>query len=232
MGFGVISSSLRLAGGVAPPLISASVNAAKIPTGLVATLSHWRFGNIDPKIVVPVSLAGALGGFLGAMLLSILQGHAAVVTVSVFLVALGAIILWRGLTGGAPRVLARLPMPAIGGAGGLIEGIGGSWGPVVTTGLLASGHPPRQAIGSSVTAELLVSVLVFATMMTTLSQGLWGAGEAARDVLPAVAGLVAGGVPAAVLGGWIVVRVPRRAMNVLVGSLAMGIGLWRLYGLV
>lgn len=41
MGFGIISSALLLAQGVPPPLVSATVNAAKLPTGGTAALSNF-----------------------------------------------------------------------------------------------------------------------------------------------------------------------------------------------
>jgi uncharacterized membrane protein YfcA len=230
MGFGVISASILLAGGVPPPLISAAVNAAKIPTGLAAALSHWRFGNVDRRIALRLAVAGIITGVSGALLLSHLPSPAVVVLVSLFLVLIGGLILARGLTDRTPAVLSFAPPAAIGAAGGLIEGIGGSWGPVVTTGLLGAGHPPRQAVGSSCTAELAVSVAVFATLMVTHSMGIWGGGE--TSVLGPVAGLILGGLPAAFFGGWIAARTPRRGMTVAVGLLALGIGLWRLWGLV
>lgn len=228
MGFGVISAAMLLAAGVAPALISAAVNAAKLPTGLAATLSHWRFGNIDRRIALRLTLAGSLGGVAGALLLSHLEGPAVVVLVSVLLVLVGALVLIRGLTGRAPAILAAAPFPAIGAAGGLIEGIGGSWGPIVTSGLLSAGHPPRQAVASSVAAEFAVSGVVLATLLFTLSRGIWGDEGGLAAVLAPVAGLVAGGLPAAVFGGWITARMPRRPMTVAVGLLALGIGLWRL----
>ena len=58
MGFGVISSSVLLAQGVPPPLVSASVNAAKVPTGIAAGISHAINGNIDKRLFLRLALAG------------------------------------------------------------------------------------------------------------------------------------------------------------------------------
>ena len=231
MGFGVIASSLLLASGVPPPLISTAVNAAKIPTGLAATLSHRHFGNIDRRILLPVALSGIAGGILGALVLSVLDGPATVILVSVCLVVLGLLVIWRSLSKRAPRALARVPVGVIGATGGVIEGIGGSWGPVVTTGLVATGVAPRSAIGSSVAAEFAVSVMVFTTLMLTLAGGMWDAGRDMSQTLLSLAGLVAGGLPAALVAGWITMRVPRDLVGAGVGALAVAIGLWRLFGL-
>ena len=232
MGFGVISSSILLASGVAPPLISATVNAAKIPTGFVASLSHWRFGNIDWRIARRLALFGCVGGVGGALFLSHSNTPVVVGVVSVFLILIGALILWRGVTGQAPQPLALAPTPVIGATGGLIEGIGGSWGPVVTTGLLGAGHPPRQSVGSSAAGELVVSAAVFLTLTLTHLLGHWGQGEGEAAMIAPLLGLVAGGLPAAVFGGWLAAHVPRRPLTVGVGLLAISIGAWRLWGLV
>ena len=227
MGFGVISSSLLLAQGVPPPLVSAAVNAAKIPTGAAAGLSHWLNGNINPRLLWRLALSGALGGLIGALALAHLEGPWLMVLIAVYLILIGGLILWRAATGHAPTVIASRRSTVIGGAGGLIEGIGGSWGPVVTSSLLASGTDPRRAIGSSAMAECLVSVTVFLALYISHHLGVWSAGDGAAALLWPVAGLVAGGLPAALLGGRIAARVPRRPLAAAVGVLALGIGLYR-----
>ncbi len=228
MGFGLISSSILLAGGVSPPLISAAVNAAKLPTGLVSALSHMRFGNIDRRVLTRLTVSGVATGVLGALLLSHLKSPAVVILVSVFLMIMGVLIFVRGILGRTPSLVAFAPVWAIGGAGGLIEGIGGSWGPIVTTGLLGAGYAPRKAVGSSCTAELAVSAAVFLTLMITFSRGHWGEDGGLHTVLGPVVGLIVGGLPAAVVGGYMASRIPRRPMSVAVGCLAFGIGLWRM----
>ncbi|NIM46448.1 MAG: TSUP family transporter, partial [Nitrososphaeria archaeon] len=54
MGFGVTSSSLILALGVVPAIVSASVHTAKVFTTLLAGISHWKFGNIRRDIAIPL----------------------------------------------------------------------------------------------------------------------------------------------------------------------------------
>ena len=47
MAYGVTSTTLLLAVGIAPALASASVHIAEVGTTLASGVSHWRFGNID-----------------------------------------------------------------------------------------------------------------------------------------------------------------------------------------
>lgn len=231
MGFGIISAAILFGSGVAPPLVSATVNAAKIPTGIIATISHWRFGNIDPALLRPLALGGVLGGLAGALTLTHLKGGLLTVLISLYLLLMGTAVVLRGLRNRPPRPVRSGNASVIGAAGGLIEGIGGSWGPIVTPALTGAGHPPNRAIGSGAAAELCVSATVFTTLAIAYLSGSW-APQPGRGLLIPTAGLLAGGIPAALFGGWLAARAPRRPLTIAVGLLTLGIGLYRLLGLL
>lgn len=229
MGFGIISASVLLGLGVPPALASASVNAAKIPTTATAALSHFFHRNLDAGLVTMLCIFGSLGGALGMLVLTGLKGPWLTTLVTFYLFFIGSLIVWRGLTGHAPRVLPAAWRRLIGFVGGLIEGIGGSWGPVVTTSLMGSGMESRYAIGSSNFAEFFVSVTVFSAYATAFWVGHWEGGTDWRSVAVPVAGLVIGRLPAAVMGGWLSKITPRRALTIAVGVLALSIGVYRLF---
>lgn len=63
------------------------------------------------------------------MVLSGLKGQALQILVNSYLVAMGLFIVYRGIVGVA-HAQQEGRFRAIGFAGGVIEGIGGSWGPV------------------------------------------------------------------------------------------------------
>lgn len=230
MGFGVISSAILLGQGVAPPLVSAAVNAAKLPTGATATVSHIAHRNVDWSIVRRVALFGALGGVAGALVLANLKGAALTWLINLYLVVIGLLILARAVRGIAPVVVGAMRLRIIGALGGTIEGIGGSWGPIVTSGLLGSGIAPRQAVGSSNVSEFAVSAVVFTTLLAAHQLGHWGEGGDWREVALPVAGLVAGGLPAAFLGGWLARHAPRRALTFAIAGLVLAIAAWRIFG--
>ena len=106
MGFGVLSMSLLLAAGVLPAVASATVHIAKIFTAIASGAAHWRFGNVDGKVFLLLGIPGALGGYLGAVLLSNLSLAAARPYVSTVLLVLGVVILARFLHGRRQRRLA------------------------------------------------------------------------------------------------------------------------------
>jgi uncharacterized protein len=227
MGFGIISTSVLLSHGVPPALVSASVNAAKLPTTGTAALSHFMHRNLRYDIVLPVTVFGVIGGSIGALILTSLKGKALASLVTAYLFLIGAIIVWRGISGIAPKLLPSAHKRVIGLIGGLVEGIGGSWGPIVTTSLMGAGTDSRYAIGSSNFAEFIVSIGVFSTFLLAYLTGYWEGGSEWQSVSWPVAGLVAGGIPAAVIGGFLAKITPRRALTIAVGMLALGIAVYR-----
>jgi uncharacterized membrane protein YfcA len=229
MGFGVISSSILLAQGVPPALASASVNAAKLPTTGTAALSHAYHRNISWNIARKLCLFGSAGGIIGALLLTSLKGAVLAYLVNTYLAFIGVLIVYRGFMNYAPRFIPGERARTIGLVGGLIEGIGGSWGPIVTTGLLGSGTEPRYSIGSSNFSEFVVSIAVFSAFFVAFAVGHWRGGSDWHTVALPVAGLVVGGLPAAAFGGYLSKRAPRQPLTLAVGCLALGIAVYRAF---
>jgi uncharacterized protein len=229
MGFGIISNSVLLVQGVPPALASASVNAAKIPTTATAAVSHFINKNLRWDILIAIVIFGCIGGLLGAVLLTSLKGAALAALVNAYLLLVGALIIYRAVKDIAPRQLPRFFPKVVGFVGGLVEGIGGSWGPIVTTGLLGGGVESRYAIGSTNIAEFFISIAVFMTFVFAFLIGHWEGGSDWHTVFTPVAGLVIGGLPAALAGGWLSRMAPRRQLSIAVGMLAIAIGLYRTY---
>ncbi len=227
MGFGVISASVLLAQGVPPALVSASVNAAKLPTTGTAAASHWYHGNLNWKLVVILGVFGALGGVIGAVALTSLKGKTLLVFINLYLLLVGGLIVSRGIKGVAPRLIPASFGRLIGFSGGLIEGIGGSWGPIVTSSLMGAGTESRFAIGSSNFAEFIVSIAVFSTFLFAFLIGHWEGGADWHTVATPVIGLIIGGLPAAFIGGYLSKVAPKRILTIAVGLLAIGIAIYR-----
>src|SRR3954454_23179945 len=66
MAYGVTSTTLLLAIGTNPAAASATVHFAEIGTTLMSGVAHWKFGNVDWKVVAKIGVPGAVGAFLGA----------------------------------------------------------------------------------------------------------------------------------------------------------------------
>src|SRR5918997_1346547 len=95
MGFGPTSSSILLSSGLSPAAASATVNVAKVATGVVAGASHWRFGNIDRRLVLRLAIPGAAGATVGSTVLANVDGDDLRPFLAVLLLVVGVRILVR-----------------------------------------------------------------------------------------------------------------------------------------
>lgn len=217
MGYGVTSSTLLIAIGLAPAAASASVHLAEIGTSAASAFSHTKMGNVDKKVLRRIALPGAIGAFAGATVLSSLSTASAKPWASTLLLILGIYVLFRflrhravALKRGRPGSKLLIPLGLI---GGFVDATGGGgWGPVTTPALLANGRmAPSRVIGTMNTAELLVAIAASAGFLV-------GLGTAALDwaiLLP----LMIGGMLAAPIGAWVAHRLPMRIMGVTVGGM-------------
>src|SRR5262245_19134521 len=95
MGFGPTGSSILLGSGLAPAAVSASVNLAKVATGVAAAHSHWRFRNVEKKLVLSLALPGVVGAIIGVTVLSNVSGATLRPILAVLLTVIGLRILFR-----------------------------------------------------------------------------------------------------------------------------------------
>jgi uncharacterized protein len=218
MAYGATSSSLVLAAGLAPATASATVHMAEIGTTLVSGISHRRFGNVDWRTVKRIGFTGALGAFVGAVVLSSISAELAEPWMAAILLTLGVYILLRFTFRGPPRptgrpyVRGRYLAPLGLGAGFIDATGGGGWGPACTPTLLATGKmEPRKVVGSVDTSEFLVAVSASIGFLIALgSQGIaWSY----------LAALLAGGIVAAPLAAWLVRMITARLLGAAVGGL-------------
>lgn len=220
MGFGVTSASVLLFLGVAPVTASAATHAAKLPTTLISGLSHWREGNVDLPTLLRVAVPGAVGGFLGAVVLTNISMASAKTWMSGLLIFFGLVIFLRFGLG-----VRLIPTPRdghtvrwlgpIGLLGGFVDATGGGgWGPVVTPSLMTvTRHEPRKVVGTANAAEFVVAVSVSSGLLA-------GAAQHGIPWLP-VLGLILGGVVMAPIAARMAGRLPHAPMGTMVGGLVI-----------
>ncbi|MEU4833650.1 sulfite exporter TauE/SafE family protein [Streptosporangium sp. NPDC023615] len=217
MAYGVTSTTLLLAIGTNPAAASATVHLAEIGTTLASGVSHWRFNNIDWKVVGKIGIPGAIGAFAGATFLSGLSTEVAAPVMSIILLVLGLYVLIRFTAFGLPRgnlgkPLRKRFLAPLGLVAGFVDATGGGgWGPVGTPAILASGRlAPRKVIGSIDASEFLVAIAA--------SVGFFfGIGSENID-FAWVAVLLIGGVIAAPIAAWLVRHIPPRILGSAVGG--------------
>jgi len=223
MAYGVISSSVLLAFGVPPATASASVHGAEVFTTAASAGSHIWHRNVEWRLLVPLAIAGVIGGVLGAYVLAGIDGNIIKPFVVVYLALMGCYILWRAARGAEPKVIRPAWIVApLGVVGGFFDAIGGGgWGPTVSSTMVGAGQEPRRAIGTVNTAEFFLTVAISATFVWALVTGHWKDADALTNHAAAVAGLVVGGLIAAPFAGLITKRVPQRALTYAVGALLL-----------
>ncbi|WP_030156339.1 sulfite exporter TauE/SafE family protein [Glycomyces sp. NRRL B-16210] len=217
MAYGVTSTTLLLAIGTNPASASATVHLAEIGTTLASGASHWKFGNVDWKVVVKIGIPGAIGAFAGATFLSWLSTELAGPIMSIILLSLGLYLLIRFTVRGLDRrnlgkPLRKRFLTPLGLVGGFLDATGGGgWGPVGTPALLASGRiEPRKVIGSIDTSEFLVALAASIGFLV-------GIGSAGIN-FAWVGVLLAGGLIAAPIAAWLVRHIPPRVLGSAVGG--------------
>lgn len=232
MAYGVVSTTVLLSMGVSPSNASASVHAAKVFTGAASAISHIAHRNINWRLLRLLSAGGVLGGVFGTYVLTSIDGAKIKPFVVAWLALMGLVILYRAWKGTRPKAFSwRSPFP-LGVTGGFFDAVGGGgWGPVVTGTLLGSGADPRQAIGTTNSAEFFVAAAVSAAFLASLISGHWQTTELA-DHLWSVLGLIGGGLVAAPVAGWMTKVMPLRALTWVVGWLVTALAAWQGYGLI
>ncbi len=221
MAYGVTSTTLLLAVGVAPALASASVHIAEVGTTLASGVSHWRFGNVDWSKIGWLAVPGGIGAFLGAVVLvSVITAEAAKPIIAIFLFCLGLYILARFSFRRREkpvvvRPIARCFLVPLGFVAGFLDAAGGGgWGPISTPTLLSSGRmEPRKIIGTVDTSEFVVALSASIGFLLTLSF--------AEIPWQVVGALLVGGVVAAPIAAYVVRILPMRLLGTAVGGVIL-----------
>ncbi|NLN75084.1 MAG: sulfite exporter TauE/SafE family protein, partial [Armatimonadetes bacterium] len=173
MGYGASSASFLLAVGMMPAAMSASIHLAEIFSSLASGISHIKMGNVERRIVIPLSISGVVGGIFGAYCLSSVDGKLFKPYIALILLALGIKIVWtfarRKPAAKPARKIRKGLLVPLGLIGGAVDAIGGGgWGPICTPALAMNIDEPRMAVGSVDTAEFLTTIAITATFAAKL----------------------------------------------------------------
>lgn len=208
MAYGITASAMLMSMGVPPATASASVHAAEVFTTAASGTAHWRMGNVDRRLAARLAVPGMLGGAVGAYVLATVPGDRIRPVVSVYLLAMGAVILWRAIRMDRNSQKTLKHVGPLGLVGGFLDATGGGgWGAMVTSTLIGRGVPPRFAIGSANVAEFFVAATITATFVATVGISLW----------PVITGLVIGGAIAAPFAAYTTKHLPDQPVMILVG---------------
>ncbi len=214
MGYGVVSTSFLLSGGLNPAVISGSIHTAEMFSSGASGFSHYRFGNVNMKLFKTLLIPGVLGAIIGAVLLGYAgenYGRMIRPVISVYTLLLGLRILLNAFK---EKKKAQKVKHAgwLAGAGGFLDSFGGGgWGPLVTSTLISKGRTPKYVIGSVSLTEFFVTMASALTFFVILGVSHW----------QTVLGLIVGGVLAAPIAARLAGKLPIKKMFIGVGVLVI-----------
>ncbi|HKQ30873.1 MAG TPA: sulfite exporter TauE/SafE family protein [Burkholderiales bacterium] len=220
MAYGITATTFLLSSGASPAVASASVHIAEVFTTGFSGIAHVKLGNINKGLFLRLLVPGIVGGIVGALVVTQIDGKILKPYVSVYLLIMGAYILTKAfrMLRLQPRGQKHIGKLAL--FGGFVDTAGGGgWGPVVTTTLLGNGHDPRTTIGTVNFAEFFLTLASAATFVLLIGAGPW----------MIVAGLILGGLFAAPFAAFLCRRIPARALLTIVGTLICSLSAFTLY---
>ncbi|QQE80055.1 sulfite exporter TauE/SafE family protein [Alicyclobacillus sp. SO9] len=225
MSYGVSTTTFLLLSGLAPAAASSVTHMAGVATTTASGLSHWKFHNLNKRLVKGIVVPGAVGAFLGAFFLTSIPGDIIKPYIATFLLLLGFYILIRFLVGDHRKIhhknsvahgdvtLKRRFLIPLALLAGFMDAIGGGgWGPLMTPILLTHRTmKARRVIGSVDTSEIAVVFSGATAFIIALGfhgvHWLWAGA------------IMIGGVFAAPLAAWIVRILPEFILGVAVGGM-------------
>jgi uncharacterized protein len=220
MAYGAVTMLTLLSIGVPPAAASAAVHTAEVATCAASGASHLWHQNVDKALVKRLLPAGILGAVIGASFLSNVDGKTIRPFIALYLGVVGVLILQRAAISAKPKISPDdAAVAPLGFLGGLLDSLGGGWGPIVTSTLVGRGHPPRYAVGSVNLTEFLVATTASATFFAFLG---W-------SELPFVAALILGGLLAAPLSGYVARMMPTRFFMSLIGTVVLLMAGWQVW---
>jgi uncharacterized membrane protein YfcA len=214
MGYGVISTTLLLSGGLNPAVISGSIHTAEMFSSGASGFSHYRFGNVNMKLFKTLLFPGVAGAIIGAILLGYAgENYATWVRpiISVYTLLLGIKILISAFK--KKRKAQKVKRAGwLAGAGGFLDSFGGGgWGPLVTSTLISKGRTPKYVIGSVSLTEFFVTMASALTFFAILGVSHW----------QSILGLIIGGVIAAPFAARMAGKLPVKKMFIGVGVIVI-----------
>ncbi len=217
MGYGVICTTILLLLNVPPPVVSASIHSAESFTSAAGSISHYKLGNVNMKLVKSLAPFAIGGAIVGAVLLTYLGEHYAHIVkpiISLYTLYIGLNILIK--TTRKKKVhrsnRKKSNLKVLGSVGGFIDSFaGGGWGPLVTGSLIKDGRTPRFVVGSSTFAKFLLTITSAVTFVLTIGVHHWNI----------ILGLLLGGIITAPFSALLTAKLPVKKMTIFISILVI-----------
>ncbi|THF53264.1 siroheme synthase [Flavobacterium supellecticarium] len=214
LGYGVTCATSMMLFGIKLPAISGSIHTAEMFSSGISGFSHYKFGNVNKKLLLWLAIPGVVGAISGALLLIYLGNKYETITYAV-LATYTMIIGIRLVLIALRKKIVRKKIKntgLLGFSGGLFDAFGGGgWGPIVTSTLLAKGRKSSYVVGTVSLAEFFVTLAASATFFASLGVSHWYI----------VVGLIFGGSIAAPLAARLAGKLPQKTAILAVAFLVI-----------
>lgn len=214
LGYGVTCATSMMILGVKLPAISGSIHTAEMFSSAISGFSHYKFGNVNKKMLFWLASFGIVGAILGALFLVFLGNEyekLAYIVLSSYTFVIGIrliIIAFKKF-----QVKKKIQfLGALGFSGGFMDAFGGGgWGPIVTSTLLSKGRKSKYVVGTVSLAEFFVTLAASIVFFVSLGTSHWYI----------VLGLIVGGVIASPIAAKLAGKLPQKAALLFVAILVI-----------
>ncbi|MGH2664363.1 TSUP family transporter [Flavobacterium sp.] len=214
LGYGVTCATAMMLFGIKLPAISGSIHTAEMFSSGISGFSHYKFGNVNKRLLFWLAIPGVIGAVFGALLLIYLGNKYETITYAV-LATYTMIIGIRLIAIAFRKKIEKQKIKntgILGFFGGLFDAFGGGgWGPIVTSTLLAKGRKSSYVIGTVSLAEFFVTLAASITFFASLGVSNWYI----------VLGLIIGGSMAAPLAARLAGKLQQKTAVLLVAFLVI-----------
>lgn len=214
LGYGVTCATSMMLLGINLPAISGSIHTAEMFSSGVSGYSHYKFGNVNKKLLLWLAIPGVFGAISGAMLLIYLGNKyvkIAYIVLSIYTMIIGVrliILAYRKVK--EKKKIGNTGF--LGFSGGFLDAFGGGgWGPIVTSTLLSKGRKSNYVVGTVSLAEFFVTLAAAVTFFASLGVSHWYI----------ITGLILGGITAAPLAAKLAGKLPQKTALLLVATLVI-----------
>ncbi|MEO8517134.1 MAG: TSUP family transporter [Flavobacterium sp.] len=214
LGYGVTCATSMMLFGVKLPAISGSIHTAEMFSSGISGFSHYKFGNVNKKLLLWLAIPGVIGSISGALLLIYLGNKYETITYGI-LATYTMIIGIRLIIIAFRKKIEKKKIKntgLLGFSGGLFDAFGGGgWGPIVTSTLLAKGRQSSYVVGTVSLAEFFVTLAAAITFFASIGVSHWFI----------VVGLILGGSLAAPIAAKLAGKLPQKTAMLLVAFLVI-----------
>jgi siroheme synthase-like protein len=214
LGYGVTCATSMMVLGIKLPAISGSIHTAEMFSSAISGFSHYKFGNVNKKLLFWLASFGVIGAVLGALFLVYLGNEyekLAYLILSAYTFVIGIRLIIIAFKKFQFKKKIKF-LGALGFTGGFMDAFGGGgWGPIVTSTLLAKGRKSRYVVGTVSLAEFFVTLAASIVFFTSLGVSHWYI----------VLGLIIGGIIASPIAAKLAGKLPQKAALLFVSFLVI-----------